>query len=242
MPVYAQSSQLFLEMDQNNLMDNIINSIYQDSKQAMQMLSYIHIKPFPNIYKVCRKSLVPAHNLSVKALDGLVLLDGLDIDANAVLVTAGVDGASQPQAVATTERIGASLEADITIGTSSPHEVVLVCNLPGSALLVLANGLDTCGVSNHALTHTAAVDEGLVRRVVGVQVETTVLGVDAEGGVVDVGEEGLGAANGARAVLAGGADDEAAVLGLHVGILDGGAGADGHQAEDVVASGLGAEG
>jgi hypothetical protein len=124
--------------------------------------------------------------------------------------------------------------------TGSEDEVTVVVDLEGAALLVLADGLDTGGVANVALTHAAAVDVQLERGVEGVDVYAAALLVEREGGVVDAagGVVAVAVDDAGLVVLVGRVDDEAALLGLDVAILDGGAGAQRHETEDV--TGLGA--
>ena len=106
--------------------------------------------------------------------------------------------------------------------------------------MVLADGLNTGGVAEVALAHAAAVDVQLERGVEGVDVDAAGFLVDRKGGVVDaVGDVLAVAIDGTGLVVLGGrVDDEAALAGLDVAILDLGAGAQRHQTENV--AGLGA--
>jgi hypothetical protein len=107
--------------------------------------------------------------------------------------------------------------------------------------LVLANGLHSGGVPENALAHAAAVDVHAERWEVAVEVEATVFLVEAEGGVVDTADNVVTVAVDAAGlvVLGRSVDDETAVLSLDVAVLDSGAAAERHQAEDIAGSGAG---
>lgn len=178
---------------------------------------------------------------SVEALLGLGLLECLHGEGSASLRTSRLVYTREPDLPASANSTGASLEANVAVQTtSSEDEITFVVNLEGAALLVLADGLDTGGVAEVALAHAAAVDVQLKRGVECVDVDAAVILVEREGGVVDTaGDVFAVAVDGAGlVVLVGRIDDEAAILGLDVAVLDFGAGAQRHQTEDV--AGLGA--
>jgi hypothetical protein len=153
-----------------------------------------------------------APNLVVQALDWLGLWERLSHEPNAALVAAGVGCTREPHAVATAQRVRARLKALVAVDRSE-HQVTLGGDLEGAALLVGADGLHTSGVADHALAHAGAVDKDLFGRVVGVQVQATVILGESEGGVVDGGV-------GAAAVLAWGIEEEARVCSLEARVLD----------------------
>lgn len=172
----------------------------------------------------------------VEALLGLVLLERLHGEGSASLGTSRLVNTREPDLPASANSAGASLEANIARKTaSSKDEVAVIVDLEGTALLVLADGLDTSGVLDIALAHAAAVDVKLERGVEGVDVDAAVLLVEREGGVVDAADGVVAVAvDGASlVVLVGRVDDETAILGLDVAVLDGSGGAQRHQTEDV---------
>lgn len=181
------------------------------------------------------------HLRRVEALVCGLLLERLHGEGCAALGTSRLLSTREPDLPATANSAGASLEANVAgEATSSEDKVTVVVDLEGAALLVLANGLYTSGVADVALAHAAAVDVQLERGVEGVNVDAAGLLVEREGGVVDaVGNVLAVTVDGAGLVVLGGSvDEEAAVGGLHVAVLDGGGGAQRHQAEDI--AGLGA--
>jgi hypothetical protein len=213
------------------------------------MRSYIHIRkqkvPSPrlsNIYTL-QKSL-PAQNLSgsrrVEALLGLVLLERLHGEGCASLRTSGLLGTREPDLPASANSARAGLEANVAAKTtSSEDKVTVVIDLERTALLVLADGLDTGGVADVALAHAAAVDVQLERGVEGVDVDVAGLLVERERGVVDAagGVVAVAVDDAGLVVLVGRVDEEAALTGLDGAVLDGGAAAQRHQAEDIASLG-----
>ena len=198
-----------------------------------------------NIYNIERSppaQHLPTQHLSVKALVGSLLLERLHGEGSASLRASRLLSAGEPDLPATANGTRAGLEANVAgEATSSEDEVTVVVDLEGAALLILANGLDTSGVADVALAHAAAVDVELERGVEGVDVDAAGLLVEREGGVVDaVGDVLAVAVDGARLVVLGGCvDEEAAVGGLDVAVLDGSGRAEGHQTEDVAGLGAG---
>jgi hypothetical protein len=179
---------------------------------------------------------------SVEALLGLILLERLHSEGGAIAVATRVGISVKPDTEATSRSVRAGLEADITSQAwSSEDQVSLVVNLEGATLLVLANRLHSGSVPENALAHAAAIYVHAERWVEGVQVEATVFLVEGERGVVDVVDDIVAVAiDGAGlVVLVGCVDNEASVLGLHIAVLDCGACAERHQAEDIVAFGAG---
>jgi len=198
-----------------------------------------------NIYNIERSppaQHLPTQHLSVEALVGSLLLECLHGERSASLRASRLLGTREPDLPATANGTRASLEANVAgEATSSEDKVTVVVDLEGAALLVFADGLDTSGVADVALAHAAAVDVELKRGVEGVDVDAAGLLIEREGGVVDaVGDVLAVAVDGAGlVVLRGGVDEEAAVGGLDVAVLDGGGRAEGHQTEDVASLGAG---
>jgi hypothetical protein len=195
-----------------------------------------------NIYTLQRS--LPAQHLSrsrgVEALHGLGLFERLHGEGSATLRTSRLVNTREPDLPASANSTGASLEANVAgKTTSSEDEVTVVVNLEGTALLVLADGLDTGGVTDVALAHAATVDVQLERGIEGVDVDAAGFLVEREGGVVDAagGVFAVAVDGTCLVVLGGGVDDEAALAGLDVAILNGGAGAKRHQTEDVASLG-----
>jgi hypothetical protein len=214
------------------------------------MLSYIHIKApqLSSIYtlpkNLCTIALAEhlSRSRSVEALLHVLLLERLHGERSAIAVAAGVLIAGKPDAEATSRGVRAGLEADVASQTgSSEDQVAVVVNLEGATLLVLANGLHSCGVPENALAHSAAVDVHAERWEVAVQVEAAVFLVESEGCVVDTADNVVTVAVDAAGlvVLGRSVDDETAILGLDVAVLDCGAAAERHQTEDIGWSGAG---
>jgi hypothetical protein len=196
-----------------------------------------------NIYTLHRS--LPAQHLSrsrgVEALLGLGLLERLHGEGSASLRTSRLVNTREPDLPASVNSAGASLEANVAgKTTSSEDEVTVIVDLEGAALLILADRLDTGGVTDVAHAHAAAVDVQLERGVEGIDVDAAILLVEREGGVVDAagGVVAIAVDDTGLVVLVERVDDEAAFLGLNVAVLDGGAAAQRHQTEDV--AGLGA--
>jgi hypothetical protein len=192
-----------------------------------------------NIY-IFQRFLLAGHLRRVEALLLVGLLERLHGEGSASLRTSRLVNTSKPDLPASAGSAGASLEANVASKTTSGEdEVTVVVDFEGATLLVLADGLDTGGVADVAHAHAAAVDVHLERGVEGVDVEVTGLLVEREGGVVDASGDVVAVAVDAAGlvVLVRRVDDEAALLGLDVAVLDGGAGAQRHQTEDVVALG-----
>jgi hypothetical protein len=230
----------------------ISNSVcYKQWLTKCQVLSYIHIKSFfsiSSIYTLPRSLRAVSHaehlsrSRSVEALLHVLLLERLHGERSAVAVAARGGLAGKPDAEATSRSVRAGLEADVAIQTgSSEDQVAVVVDLEGATLLVLANGLHSGGVPENALAHAAAVDVHAERWEVAVEVEATVFLVKAEGGVVDTADNVVTVAVDAAGlvVLGRSVDDETAVLSLDVAVLDSGAAAERHQAEDIAGSGAG---
>ncbi|OIC48774.1 hypothetical protein A7L03_18970 [Acinetobacter baumannii] len=171
----------------------------------------------------------------VSALVGRVLLGCLQGDGNTSLHASRLLNIREPDLPASAPSAGASPEANFA-SRIIKDEVTPVVDLEGATLLVLADGLDTGGVADVALAHSAAVNVQLERGVEGVDVDGAVLLVECKGGVVDVVDDVLAVAvDGAGLVgLIGAVDDEATFCGLDGAVLDGGAGSHRHQTEDVV--------
>jgi len=208
------------------------------------MRCHIHIGIKSSVFKAINiytlQISLPAQHLNrsrgVEALLGLVLLERLHGEGSASLRTSRLVNTREPDLPASANSAGASLEANIASKTtSSEDEVTVVVDLEGAALLVLADGLDTGGVADVAHAHAAAVNVQLERGVVGVDVDAASFIVEEEGGVVDAAGDVVTVAvdDAGLVVLVGRVDDEAAILGLDVAILDGGAGAQRHKTEDV---------
>ena len=130
----------------------------------------------------------------------------------------------EPDGVSALSGARAGLEANLLVCLVLEDEVVVLIEREASALAVTASALGTGGVLEDALSHAGSVDERLLRWVGGVEVELASVS-QPEGGVVDV--------LGAGGVLLGAVDEEAAVGGLDLAVLEVGAGADGHDTEDI---------
>jgi hypothetical protein len=170
----------------------------------------------------------------------LGLLERLHGEGSASLRRSRLLNTGEPDLPASANSAGASLEANVAgETTSSEDEVTVIVDLEGAALLVGADGLDTGGVADVALAHAAAVNVQVERGVEGVDVDAVVLLVEREGGVVDAvgGVVAVAVDDAGLVVLGGRVDEEAALTGLDVAVLDGGAGAQRHQTEDVVGIG-----
>jgi hypothetical protein len=170
--------------------------------------------------------------IGVLALDRLRLLERPRRETHAVAFTAWVHIAGKPDAVAAPKSVRARLEALHRALWCHEDEVALVIDLERAALLVFANALNARRVLNIALAHTGSIDYGLLRRVVGVEVEVACL-VEVEGRVVGFGT-GV-----ARGVLVWVVDEETAVGGLDAAVLEVAAATEGHDAETVVDRGFG---
>jgi hypothetical protein len=216
-----------------------------------QVLSYIHIKSLFSISSIytfpknlCTITLAEhsSRSGSVEALLLVLLLKRLHGEGSAIAVAAGVLVAGKPYTEATARSVRAGLEADIASQTgSSEDQVTVVVDLEGATLLVLADGLHSGGVPENTLAHAAAVDVHAERWEVAVQVEAAVFLVEGEGCVVDTTDNVVTVAIDAAGlvVLGRSVDDETAVLGLDVTVLDCGAAAERHQTEDIAGSGAG---
>jgi hypothetical protein len=172
----------------------------------------------------------------VEALLGLRLLECLHGEGGASLRTSRLVNTREPDLPATTDSAGAGLEANVARkASSSEDKVTIIVDLKGATLLVLADWLDTGGVADVAIAHAAAVDVQLERGVEGVDVDAAGLLVEGEGSVVDAagGVVAVAVDDAGLVVLVGRVDDEAALTGLDVTVVDGGGGAERHQTEDV---------
>lgn len=161
--------------------------------------------------------------LGVRAVDSVLSLNSASSEAKASDVATGEERASNPDGVAAAEGVGAGDEAGALLAVLD-DEVVVGVEGEAGALGVLDGGLGAGGVAELALAHAGAVHEGLLRGLGRVE-EELALGGEEEGGRVGLA--------GARGALGGGVDGEAGLLGLDGGVLEVGARADGHQAEDL---------
>jgi hypothetical protein len=151
---------------------------------------------------------------SVGAFDRLVLLECHGVEAKAVFGTSRVGHAVEPDRVAAIRRTRASLEANLLVGLVLEHQEAFLVDGEALTLSVLDGLLGTGGVLDDALAHSAPVDEELLGRVVGEEVESAV--AELELGVV----WGFGAA---EVALCRGLDVQAVVEGLKLGVLEVGA-------------------
>ena len=225
----------------NHVQSSILAKLYTKSYIGAKMQCHIHIRtqgPVLNTIDIYTpQKFLPAHRLGrVEALHGLCLLEGLHGEGSAPLRASRLFNTREPDLPALTIGTRASLEANVAGKTASGEdEVAIVVDLEGTALLVLADRLDTGGIADVALAHAAAVDVELERGVEGVDVDAAGILVEREGGVVDAAGDILTVAvDGTGLVVLGGrVDDKAALAGLNIAILNLGAAAQGHQAEDV---------
>jgi len=218
---------------------------YQDMQTLNCDIIYIVVSKhsvFITINMFTLQKPLPAQNLNrssgVEALLGQELLERLHGEGSAALRASRLVDTREPDLPASANSTGASLEANVA-SSSSEDEVTVIVDLEGAALLVLADGLDTGGVADVAHAHAAAVDVQLERGVVGIDVDAASVLVEPEGGVVDAGGDVLAVVvkGTGLVVLVGRVDDEAAILGLDVAILDFGTSAQRQQTEDVLGAG-----
>jgi hypothetical protein len=165
----------------------------------------------------------------IRALNWLVLLKCERVEAKAVLVTRRVAHTVKPDRVTTTQRTRARLEPNIVTSLVAENQAPLLINSKSLPLAIPNRLLRTSRVLNDSLAHSAPVDEELLGRVGGVEVQSAV--AELELGVV----WGLRAAG---RVLGGRVNAQAVVGGLELRVLEVGAGADVQDAEDVAVSDL----
>ncbi|KAI6777129.1 hypothetical protein HG530_001074 [Fusarium avenaceum] len=122
-------------------------------------------------------------NVGVVAADGLLDLDGLDVEGKAARAATGlVNTSADPDG----PRGGGGLLGVVGAGDEAGTvelEVAVLANGPALELAVLGLGLSTSGVAHDSLAHTGAVNVDLLGRVVGL-VEEELLLEEVEGGLV----------------------------------------------------------
>jgi hypothetical protein len=163
----------------------------------------------------------------VHTANGLLNINSLDGEGDAVLVTAGVVDAvvdpDRPRGLLEVLAVRAGDEVGAAVG-----EEAIFVDLPAVALAVPGHRLSTSGVTELALAHTREIDVGLLARVAD-RVEPELIANEVEGNIIVLllvvaggtlilklqSERLLGSLDGAEVDGSGGAEDKT----IEVGVL-----------------------
>jgi len=168
---------------------------------------------------------------AVLAKGGVVRLEGESTEGSAVLGASRVGNTAEPDCVSAAVGNRAGLEARLgTAGCIDKDELAVLVDGPALTLSVPGSGLGSSGISDEALAHAGPVDKDVLGWLAGMEGESAVAQLERS--------EVLGFAT-ARSALLGCVDVDAAVSSLDGAELDGGAGAEAHEGEDIAVVDLG---